>query len=80
MLRGSTHERLFLMNLGAGGYDRAPYSFSDPDTDLAVISLDQRDDLFAADLEKRGYEPIPFVDIGTRPSAVGTEVFQRWLP
>ncbi len=42
----------FLMNLGSGVTWERPYSFSDPDTDLAVISLDQRHSRFADEMEK----------------------------
>jgi len=48
----------FLMNLGAGVPGRAPYTFSEPQLDLAVISLDSRDRGFADELQQRGYEPV----------------------
>src|SRR6266481_6276804 len=69
----------FLMNLGAGVTFLAPYTFSNPDVDLAIISLDQRDSRFADELELRGYEPITPTDVG-EPSSEGADVFTVGYP
>ncbi len=70
----------FLMNLGAGTSFNAPYTFSSPELDLALISLDQRDSKFADQLLELGYEPIPSDFIGDGPSCEGSEVFTVGYP
>jgi len=70
--------REFLMNLGAGG-PRA-YTFSAPELDLAVISLDQRDSRFADQLVKRGYEPVESELIDQQSLNEGSEVFTVGYP
>ena len=64
-----------LMNLGAGLSDHAPYTYSSPDIDLAVISLDNRDSAVTRRLLERGYVPVPSDLIGDEPSSEGAEVF-----
>ncbi len=73
-------DRSFLMNLGAGTSFTVPYTFSRPEIDLAVISLDQRDSRFADNLIAIGKEPITIDDIGSEPSREGTEVFAVGYP
>lgn len=72
--------REFLMNLGAGTPVTAPYTFSDPSLDLALISLDQRDSRFADELVSRGFVPIESHDIADGPEAEGQEVFTVGFP
>ena len=62
------HNRAFLMNLGAGTSFAVPYTFSEPNIDLAIVSLDQRDSGFADDLISIGYDPISTEDLGMEPS------------
>ena len=69
-----------LMNLGAGHPDFSPYTFSDPNLDLALISLDARHDGFANELTARGYIPIPSTDIGDGPDFEGQELFAVGFP
>lgn len=77
--RGSTPE--FLMNLGAGLASETPYSFSSPDLDLAVISLDHRfTKNFSEELITVDYEPISFNEVASGPSAEGAEVFTVGYP
>lgn len=72
--------RAFLMNLGAGTMRTAPYTFSDPELDLAVISLDQRDSQFADDLEAFGYSPLRSEDIAHGPDVEGQDLFTIGFP
>lgn len=73
-------EREFLMNLGAGTSYSVPYTFSSPDLDLAIISLDQRNSNFAEELLALGYEPISMDDISNAPKAEGSDVFTVGFP
>ncbi len=73
-------DRSFLMNLGAGTSFSVPYTFSKPELDLAVISLDQRDSKFADNLISIGHVPITLDDIGEEPSKEGSEVFSVGFP
>jgi hypothetical protein len=70
--------REFLMNLGAGG--TSAYTFSPPELDLAVISLDQRDSKFADQLTKLGYQPIESDVIDQKPPIEGRELFTVGYP
>ncbi len=70
----------FLMNLGAGVSWLAPYTFSEPDVDLAVVSLDSRDRPFTDELLARGYLPVTLEDIGDGPSEEGAEVLTVGYP
>lgn len=70
----------FLMNLGAGAPCLAPYTFSDPTLDLAIISLDQRDSAFADELLALGYNPISIEQIADEPSHEGADVFAVGYP
>ena len=69
-----------LMNLGAGVSDFAPYTYSSPDIDLAVISLDNRNSATTKRLLERGYVPVSLDLIGDEPSSEGTEVFTVGFP
>lgn len=66
-----------LMNLGAGAYFNQPYTFSEPELDLAVISLeaDSRTKIFLIDLEKNGYKPIKIDSLSTKSIKEGDEIF-----
>jgi S1-C subfamily serine protease len=68
------------MNLGAGASFTVPYTFSSPDLDLALVSLDQRDERFAEELISLGYSPIPSELIEDGPSSEGAEVFTVGFP
>lgn len=74
------NNRSFLMNLGAGTSFTVPYTFSKPELDLAVVSLDQRDSRFADNLISIGHKPITLDDIDEGPSKEGTEVFAVGFP
>lgn len=74
-----TH-REFLMNLGAGSSGTVPYTFSNPDLDLAVVSLDQRNKRFADELIELGYEPIDSKLVENSPVSEGSEVFTVGFP
>lgn len=81
VISGSVSEhREFLMNLGAGAPSTVPYTFSRPDLDLALISLDQRDKQFAEELIGLGYSPIPSELISDGPSSEGVEIFTVGFP
>lgn len=73
-------DRQFLMNLGSGASFTVPYTFSNPEHDLALISLDQRDSRFADELVARGYAPISSDDIADGPAAEGQEAFTVGFP
>ena len=75
---GPAFQREFLMNLGAGG--PMAYTFSSPELDLAVISLDQRDSKFADQLVKLGYEPIESELISEQQPFEGSDVFTVGYP
>jgi hypothetical protein len=68
------------MNLGAGVSSLAPYTFSAPDSDIAIISLDQRNKSFADDLISEGYKPISENDIAKAPSKEGALVYTVGYP
>ncbi len=73
-------DREFLMNLGAGASFTVPYTFSNPELDLALISLDQRDSRFADELQNLGFMPIPSDDIADGPDSEGQDVFTVGFP
>jgi S1-C subfamily serine protease len=77
---GAEAHREFLMNLGAGASFTVPYTFSSPEIDLALISLDQRDSRFANQLLQLGHEPLGSNDIHDEPSGEGAEVFTVGFP
>jgi S1-C subfamily serine protease len=68
------------MCLGAGLPSLLPFTFSEPNVDLAIISLDARDSEFADELINLGYEPISMVDMADGPSQEGAEVFTVGFP
>jgi Trypsin-like peptidase domain len=70
----------FLMNLGAGTNNMKPYTFSTPETDLAIISLDQRNSDFADGLISAGYKPIGLDDVIGGPVAEGVDVVTIGYP
>jgi len=70
----------FLMNLGAGVTWMAPYLFSSPEIDLAVVSLDQRNKQFADELEREGYTAISSDEFADGPTAEGADVFTVGFP
>ncbi len=72
--------REFLVNLGAGASGTVPYTFSDSDLDLALISLDQRDSRFADELASLGYLPISLDNVADGPDFEGQEVFTIGFP
>lgn len=79
---GADADRQFLMNLGAGGNFTGAYIFSEPDIDIAIISLNglQLRRRFADNLLASGYLPVTIDDIGEQPSAEGAEVFTVGFP
>lgn len=77
---GPDEHREFLMNLEAGVSWLAPYTFSDPVLDLAIVSLDSRNRKFTAELLAQGYSPIAMEDIADEPTEEGTEVFTVGYP
>lgn len=78
--KGAESHKEFLMNLGAGTSSSVPYTFSTPELDLALISLDQRDTKFADQLIELGYEPISSNLINNCPSSEGADVFSVGFP
>lgn len=69
-----------LSNLSSGLTSHAPYTFSNEQLDLALISLDARDSEFADSLESVGFEPIPSTDIAEGPDAEGQELSAIGFP
>ncbi|MGA0594094.1 S1 family peptidase [Enterovirga sp. CN4-39] len=67
-----------LNNLGAGG--RHEFSFSTPELDLAVISLERRTTYFANDLDGNGFVPIDTDDLADGPSKDAAEIFTVGFP
>jgi hypothetical protein len=72
----------FLMNLMAGPYAVAAYTYSRPNLDIAVISLDHGEvtKRFAETLLSRGYRPVSIEDISDGPSTENSEVFSVGYP
>lgn len=66
----------FLMNIGA---TRSGYIFSEPEIDLALISIHQ-EKRFVDELDALGYVPIPSGDISDGPDFEGQEVFAVGFP
>jgi hypothetical protein len=82
IVRNNSNEQgSFLMNVGAGPYDLAPYTFSIPEIDLAVISLRRHDlSVFADSLRSKGHIPIRIDDIADEPKEEGADVFSVGYP
>lgn len=81
VLQGKSEtDRAFLMNLGAGPSSMAPYTFSGPELDIAIVSLCQRDSRFADELISLGYEPISLSDIAEGPTKEGAGVYTVGFP
>lgn len=81
--RNISMHREYMMNLGAGSYDLGVYTFSSPELDLAVISLDNPNDPekeFADALEEDGYRPISIDDIAHESLIEGTDVMAVGYP
>lgn len=78
--RKNENPPMFLMNLGAGTSYTVPYTFSSPELDLAIISLDQRNTTFSEDLLNNGYIPITSEEISDEPTKEGSEVFTVGYP
>jgi len=70
----------FLMNLGSGPDSIRPYTFSKPEIDLAIVSLDHRHADFVKELKSLGYKPIYLQDISDQPSSEGVDVFTVGYP
>jgi len=70
----------FLSHLNLGSSSMSPYTFSSPEIDLAIISLDQRNPRFADHLIERGYEPISSEDISDETTQEGNNVFTVGFP
>jgi hypothetical protein len=76
----TTKQPAFLMALGAGPSWMHPYTFSAPNIDLAIVSLDRENADFVKELESLGYQPIHMNDISDEPSSVGADVFVVGYP
>jgi S1-C subfamily serine protease len=70
----------FLMNLSSGPRSMSRYTFSDPELDLAIISLDSRDNQFADELYQCGKHPISLDDISKGPGLEGEEILAIGYP
>ncbi|HFE3756518.1 S1 family peptidase [Raoultella ornithinolytica] len=78
--KGIDAKRLFIRYLHVGPYESRPYTFSDYEKDLAIISLDQRNPAFADHLIELGYAPIPSEEIESGSLKEGDEVFTVGFP
>lgn len=78
--KGAEAHREFLMNLGAGASCTVPYTFSSPELDLALVSLDQRGSRFVEQLIELGYEPISSDLIENSPLSEGSDIFTVGFP
>jgi hypothetical protein len=77
----SSHRPPFMMNLGAGVPWDLPFTFSDTDIDLAVISLETRSTSSFADyLNRQGHEPIDSSLIAQAPTEEGADIFSVGYP
>ncbi len=70
----------YLVDLRGGPHGLTSYTFSKPDTDLAVISLDLRYKVFADQLEALGYKPISSRLFADGPTKDGLEVLSVGYP
>lgn len=73
----------FLMNLSAGVSWMAPYTYSVPETDLAIVSLDLGPNMereFADDLEASGHVPVDWSLVADGPSRDGADVLVVGYP
>ena len=70
----------FLIGLGDGPYNQRSYTFSDPEINLAVISLDPHHTAFTERLLSTGYVPVSTEKIMDRPSREGAEVYSIGYP
>jgi len=71
---------VFLMGLDKGELSGRAYTFSNPDINLAIISLNRQEFRFAENLLASGYKPVPSDRIGQSPSASGVEIFTVGYP
>ena len=71
----------FLMNLSAGTWPSNTYTYSSPDIDLAVVSLnDSFTQAFRNDLLSNGYIPIDYSDISLDTPKEGEDVMAVGYP
>lgn len=77
---GPVDHDYFLMTLGAGVPEMHPYTYSTPELDLAIISLNQSHQAFARRLLADGLEPVTVSDVASGPTAEGQEVFSVGFP
>ena len=70
----------FIIGLGAESLQTAPYSFSEPETDLALISLDRKHSDFTEKLRRAGFSPLPLSRIGYAPSTKDANIFTVGYP
>ena len=70
------------MNVGPHDSADGRFTFSEPEIDLDVISLDQHsfDAQFADEIQRLGYAPIASGDIADEPQAEGQDVFTIGFP
>ena len=83
LVKESKIPKPFLMNLGVGPPEKRVYTFTNPEIDLAIISLDRvLSNLFmSADmLLSLGHVPITISDIVDAPSTEGAEVLTVGYP
>jgi hypothetical protein len=64
-----------LSGLFVGSPTSLPFTLTDEDSDLGIVSLDQRNLDFANELHANGFQPITMDDVADQPSAEGAEVF-----
>lgn len=71
------------LHIGAGSDSMNDYTFSQPELDLAIISLDAPNSMnsdFTDELERQGYKPVESSDIQDQPSSEGANVFTVGFP
>ncbi|HAT2179870.1 TPA: trypsin-like peptidase domain-containing protein [Raoultella ornithinolytica] len=69
-----------LMNLRTAASDVSAVTFSSPEIDLAIVSLDQNHSRFADELIRLGYNPIPLDLIEDGPSSEGADIYSIGYP
>lgn len=69
-----------MMNLGAGSPISQLYTFSNPEIDIAVISLSRRNSMFKSNLDSLGFEPIDISEINEEDLQEGSEIFTVGYP
>lgn len=81
----SVRKRANITNLASGPGFQHGYTLSEPDLDLAIISLDRGGSMFSYsafgdELERLGHEPIGLEDVSDGPSSEGADVFAVGFP